>query len=443
MERIWQHLGHFQHPRLQQTLDFFEEGGLPVLVLEAIPGKSLAQICHKQPFSEAQALSIIRQVGASVETLHHRGVLHYDLKPENLIRHAQSGEIVLVDWGLLPDGAVDPTNYCYMAPEYLGAGSRLETSVDLYGLAATFYTLLVGQAPPVASLLSQTPLGLPPTLNPLIRQAILQGMELDSLLRPPSVTAWLALSSIPKSQAPRSPQPVPVTQPKSLTQTPHLPISAKIVTKSKGVSPRPLPPPRPVSLAPSPPFTRHPLKFLAVTGLISTVFGLSFGLVLRFNDRSGLPGSGLLHPDQTFPEQAWPGSLFPEMPDSAPAPEQAGSDGQTAPLSDFTANDYGNGEVHTEPEQEPVIPANNDDFAVTIEPTAAPEAPTTETLEPSATGSEAAAPIVPAELQDSLPEATNLPEAAPDPEPEPAAPQTPSDSSEQGYVPSPQLNDAL
>jgi serine/threonine protein kinase len=78
--------------------------------------------------------------------------VHRDIKPSNIIVPARGGEAVLVDFGLAKEYVIDNTTTLirhgspgYAAPEQYGSGTSPQT--DIYGLAATLYTLLTGTVP--------------------------------------------------------------------------------------------------------------------------------------------------------------------------------------------------------------------------------------------------------------------------------------------------------
>ena len=230
-QHIWQRNGHFQHPCLQQTLKDIEEEGVPCLVLEPIPGESLAQRLIQSPFPEALALRCILQAGQAVQQIHDRGLIHGDIAPQNLICHAQSKSIVLVDWGLfrLAQNLQNP----YSAPEPF-MPPEVRVNLDVYGLAACFYTLVTGKIPFSAVTRRQTELIPPqswcPQISQMTQDAILRGMSLESELRPASVQSWLtllpspqSLQSLPSSESLNPAPKTIVLEPSPVPQIPQIP----------------------------------------------------------------------------------------------------------------------------------------------------------------------------------------------------------------------------
>ena len=199
------------HPGIVRVIDFFVEDGLPFLVMDYIPGQTLDKlISPTKPLPEAIAIGYIRQVGAALAAVHQLGLLHRDVKPQNLILCEDSNEVVLIDFGTAREfspGAVQThTNLLSegYAPieQYLPQASRTGAT-DVYGLAATLYTLLTAQVPLPSILRDRHPLSAPrdlrADLSPAVNQAVLRGMAIEPHHRPASVQEWLAL--LPNSRS--------------------------------------------------------------------------------------------------------------------------------------------------------------------------------------------------------------------------------------------------
>jgi hypothetical protein len=122
------------------------------LVMEYIPGRSLAAILAKAPPTPDAAAHWIEQVAEGLEAVHACGLLHRDLKPSNIIV-GDDGVPRLVDFGLAAHlGSKDLQETSgtapYMAPEQArGQWERIDFRTDVYGLGATLYALLTGVPP--------------------------------------------------------------------------------------------------------------------------------------------------------------------------------------------------------------------------------------------------------------------------------------------------------
>ncbi len=210
-------LARFQHPHIVRVSDCFEESGLPFIVMDYVPGQTLAELMHG-PLNESEAIHYIRQVGAALSVMHANNLLHRDVKPENIILRQGTHSVVLIDFGIAREftAGVTQTNTGLLSAGYAPIEQYLPKyswtpATDVYALAATLYALLTGQ-PPIASILRDSPRlagnphasfrllrQLQPHLNPTVEQAILRGMALEAHQRPQTVTDWLAL--IPESDA--------------------------------------------------------------------------------------------------------------------------------------------------------------------------------------------------------------------------------------------------
>ncbi|MEG4283836.1 protein kinase [Microcoleus sp. A006_D1] len=200
-----QRLSRCQHSNIVRVIDFFEEAGQSFIAMDYIPGKTLAQIVETdQPLPEAQALHYIRQIASAVSAVHHSGLLHGDIKPENMIRQADSHIVMLTDFGIARDftAGTKQTHTNLLSPgyapieQYLYDG-KCTPATDVYAIAATLYYLLSGVPPVAAPLRDRIPLTelrqFQPNLSPGIERAILQGLETDPHKRPQTVENWLTM----------------------------------------------------------------------------------------------------------------------------------------------------------------------------------------------------------------------------------------------------------
>ncbi len=336
MQRVVQGLASLHHPNRARILDYFETQGLPVLVQQEVIGIPLSQRLHQKPLTEAQAIAVIRQVAIALTGIHGQGLIHRDLKPENIIYRTGINRPVLVDWGLQP--SLFPANRAssYAAPEQFQPGGPFNPGLDVYGLAATLYALVTGQPPVHAALRAQSALIMPrqiqPRLSAVLERAILQGMEPDPQVRPPSMGAWLSL--LPEAVATPAPAAVPqavsqpVSRPTPITVTQAVqtqPVQVKPVQEPvqvQSVKPR-SPSPSGVSRPTLPTPNFNPMKTLIGIGCIAATLGAFGGTILRISNPASVAGlSGLGRP-QSFPEESWPGSSSAEtLPQDVPPPEQ-------------------------------------------------------------------------------------------------------------------------
>lgn len=203
--------GMVNHPHLIQVYDCGRIGELWFFSMEYVPGCTLRQLLKQQgPLGEIQALGLLRKVAAALGAAHAKGIIHRDVKPENILLDLD-GEPKLADLGLAKpmDGMSDVTltgqalgTPLYMSPEQ-ALGKALDGRSDFYSLGATFYHLLAGvpvfQGPTVTVVSVKHATEPPPPIRTL-RAELSPGLEafLDSLLakspdnRPADLQALLA-----------------------------------------------------------------------------------------------------------------------------------------------------------------------------------------------------------------------------------------------------------
>lgn len=138
------------HPSIVGVFDVGEEEHLgPFLVMEYVPGTTLKQILRSRALDVSEVLSITAQIAGALDTAHAAGVIHRDVKPDNILV-IEDGRAKLADFGVarLPDAALTKEGQflgtpCYAAPETLAAG-KYSIRSDLFSFAAVLYELVCG-----------------------------------------------------------------------------------------------------------------------------------------------------------------------------------------------------------------------------------------------------------------------------------------------------------
>jgi serine/threonine protein kinase len=162
-------LDHPALPRVYRVLDD-ERNNRIYMLMDYIEGPNLERLRQKQPekrFSLPRVMKILGSIVEAIGYLHTQQppIIHRDIKPSNIIvPQAGDGDgAVLVDFGIAKEYDQDSTTaavrHCspgYGAPEHYARGTNTRT--DIYGIAATFYTLLTGSVP-VDALYRMTQLG--------------------------------------------------------------------------------------------------------------------------------------------------------------------------------------------------------------------------------------------------------------------------------------------
>ncbi len=149
------------HPNIVQVIDFNTlPDGAPYLVLELLSGESLDQRLSRGPLAMAEAMTVVRQIGAGLHAAHREGVIHRDLKPQNvfLCPTEMGGDIhtqvKVLDFGIskirgsqtikTQESTILGTPQ-YMAPEQAtGAHDKVDARTDVFALGAMVYEMLSG-----------------------------------------------------------------------------------------------------------------------------------------------------------------------------------------------------------------------------------------------------------------------------------------------------------
>lgn len=149
-------LERFERPGIVKVYDLFEEKGGLFLVMERLDGATLEDILQKHKrLNEQIALWLIRRLVNTLETIHLSGLVHGDIKPENLFL-TRDAMVILLDFGAvnhyLTRDRSEPRFLTpgYAPPEQYRPRMKPDPASDLYAVGATFYELLTGKAPPDA-----------------------------------------------------------------------------------------------------------------------------------------------------------------------------------------------------------------------------------------------------------------------------------------------------
>jgi serine/threonine protein kinase len=179
-----------RHPHILPLFDSGEIDGLLYQVMPYVEGASLRELLEREKrLALDDALRITRQVADGLGYAHSLGIVHRDVKPENILFEA--GHAVVTDFGIaravsearadrLTDTGIVVGTPTYMSPEQAGGAEELDARSDLYSLACVLFEMLTGDPPFTAStaqaLVARKSVEPPPKLR-VVRPAVPESVE--------------------------------------------------------------------------------------------------------------------------------------------------------------------------------------------------------------------------------------------------------------------------
>ncbi len=190
-------LATLQHPRVVRILDHFSSSSGQFLVMDLVHGIELGNLLRQRGapgLPVEQSIEYVRQACEALQYVHDQQIVHRDVKPQNLIL-GEAG-VVLVDFGIARLLDADETESVgtvgigtprFMAPEVFAGGS-VSPRTDVFGVAATLWTLITGRAPRYAD---QTKLSeVVADVTPELERTLAAGLEMIPERRVASVGAF-------------------------------------------------------------------------------------------------------------------------------------------------------------------------------------------------------------------------------------------------------------
>lgn len=205
-------LAAFQHPALVSVHTLGEHRGIDYLVMERVYGVSLTQHAATrfgahQSFTATEIIDIILPAADGLSVVHRAGLVHRDIKPDNIML-TPAHRVVLMDFGLvLPEFDVNGQQRVAGSPPYMAPEALLNTAepgsghlADIFGLGVVAYELLTGQRPydgmTIREVIASHERGQPAPLDelrpdcpPPLRQAVHEMLNPDPQLRVQSAEA--------------------------------------------------------------------------------------------------------------------------------------------------------------------------------------------------------------------------------------------------------------
>jgi serine/threonine protein kinase len=196
--------GRLSHPNVVRVYDAGESDGRPFIVMEYVPGRTVGD-CGK--LSADEAVPLMLQACAGLQHAHDAGLVHRDVKPENLLLR-DDGVLKITDFGIAR--ALESTRLtqvgtvlgtaAYLAPEQ-AAGEEVTAAADIYSLGAVLYELLTGRPPfefgSLADLAARqaggavTPVReLEPSVPEALEAAVMHSLAREPQFRPGSAAAF-------------------------------------------------------------------------------------------------------------------------------------------------------------------------------------------------------------------------------------------------------------
>ncbi|WP_374614028.1 serine/threonine-protein kinase, partial [Gordonia sp. (in: high G+C Gram-positive bacteria)] len=215
-------------PHVIPIHDWGEKDGVLFIDMRLVDGQDLRKLLAAGPLPAARAVAILGQVASALDAAHRNGLVHRDIKPDNILVDADDFAY-LVDFGIA-QGASDSRltqigtalgTLAYMAPERFGDDPAGPSS-DNYALACVLYESVTGQTPyPVKTdqgLMAAHITKEPPTMGGPLDPVIARGLAKDQAQRYPTArelirAAASALTEPPASSAPPTVTPRIVTPP--------------------------------------------------------------------------------------------------------------------------------------------------------------------------------------------------------------------------------------
>ena len=148
------------HPHIVPLFEADEADGLLFYVMEYVEGESLRQrLSRLGPLPVEDAVRIAAEVGDALQYAHENGVIHRDVKPENIL--LSRGHALVSDFGIaklmeergstegpaLTGAGIAVGTAAYMSPEQASGDKRIDPRSDVYSLAAVLYEMLAGEPP--------------------------------------------------------------------------------------------------------------------------------------------------------------------------------------------------------------------------------------------------------------------------------------------------------
>ena len=227
------------HPNIVEIYDVGDYKGHHYIVMEFVPGRTLKQVIRARgPLLKEEAVDIMKQLTSAVSEAHSKGIIHRDIKPQNVIVKAD-GSVKILDFGIATaKGSMQLTqannvmgSVHYLAPE-LAKGEQASAQSDIYALGIVLYEMLAGDVPfkadqavQVALRHMRDPMPSLREANPTVPQSI-ENIVIRATAKDPNKRyrscreMWQDLSTCLKAERANEPKLVIETPPQPKKETP-------------------------------------------------------------------------------------------------------------------------------------------------------------------------------------------------------------------------------
>jgi serine/threonine protein kinase/tetratricopeptide (TPR) repeat protein len=185
------------HKNVIRIFDLGQSDGIKFITMDFVEGQDLRSLLlEKSKLAPEQAVRIMLQICRALEAAHNEGVIHRDLKPQNIMLDA-SGRVYVMDFGIARSAylpGMTQTGMLIGTPEYMspeqGRGEKLTERSDIFSLGIIFYEMLIGKSPyysdtPLATLWKRMqekatpPIVVDPTLPQALSSIVVKALEIE------------------------------------------------------------------------------------------------------------------------------------------------------------------------------------------------------------------------------------------------------------------------
>ncbi|PZU03788.1 MAG: serine/threonine protein kinase [Gordonia sp. (in: high G+C Gram-positive bacteria)] len=272
------------HPNVVAVYDSGEDGGRPFIVMERLPGRTLADEIAEAPVSPDRVRMVLADVLSALGAAHAAGVLHRDIKPGNVL-FSTAGAVKVTDFGIAKTAESNQTatgevlgTVAYLSPDRI-EGKPAGVTDDLYAVGVMGYEMVAGFRPfagdnilSVARAILQhdaTPLrALSPSADPMLVGTIERAMAPDPVARFPDAESMRRALLVQPMHPPAAPPMPAAVPPATRAFTSPIPPSAAYAAQAV---------PAPTSRSRRRPLVAAAMVAAAVVAVVAGILAVSFG----------------------------------------------------------------------------------------------------------------------------------------------------------------------